>query len=69
MWEVLVNKNILSGLDVGNLSELSSDFSRLCTLEHETSLRANIPETFTSSVSQIASITAALDKSTPLGWK
>lgn len=65
----LVNKNILSGLDVGNLSELSSDFSRLCTLEHETSLRANIPETFTSSVSQIASITAALDKSTPLGWK
>ncbi len=65
----LVEKSVLSGLDVGNLSGLPSAFSRLCTLEHETSLLANIPETFTSAVSQIASITVALDNEIPGGWK
>lgn len=65
----LVEKNALAGLDVGNLSGLSSAFSRLCALEQKTSLLANIPETFTSAVSQIASITAALDKEIPDGWK
>ena len=65
----LVDKSVLAGLDVGNLSGLSSAFSQLCTLEHETSLLAHIPETLPSAASQIASITAALDKEIPLGWK
>lgn len=65
----LVDKSALAGLDVSNLSGLSSAFSQLCTLEHETSLLAHIPETLPSAASQIASITAALDKEIPLGWK
>ena len=65
----LVEKNVLFGLDTEKLSGLSSAFSRLCALEHETSLLANIPETLTSAVSQIASITAALEKELPVGWK
>lgn len=65
----LVEKSVLSGLDVGNLSGLSSAFSRLCALEHETSLLEIIPEMLTSAASQIASITAALDREIPIGWK
>ena len=65
----LVEKSVLSGLDVCNLSELSSDFSHLCKLECETSLLSNIPEKITSAASQIASITAALEKEIPFGWK
>ena len=65
----LVDKSVLSGLDVGNLLGLSSAFSRLCALEHETSLLARIPETFTSAASQIASITTALEIEIPIGWK
>lgn len=60
---------MLSGLNVGNLLGLSSAFSRLCALEHETSLLASIPETFTSAALQIASITTALEKEIPSGWK
>ena len=65
----LVDKSVLSGLDVGNLLGLSSAFSRLCALEHETSILARIPETFTSAASQIASITTALEIEIPIGWK
>ena len=65
----LVEKSVLSSLDVGNLSGFSSAFSRLCILEHETSLIANVPETFTSVATQIASITEALDRKLPIGWR
>ena len=65
----LVEKSILAGLDVCNLSGLSSGFSYLCKLECETSFLTNIPEKITSAASQIASITAALEKELPLGWK
>ncbi len=65
----LVEKNTLAGLNVENLSGLSSAFSHLCALEQKTSVLANIPAMFTSAVSQIASITAALDKEFPVGWK
>ena len=65
----LVEKSILAGLDVRNLSGLSSGFSYLCKLEYETSFLTNIPERLTSAASQIASITAALEKELPLGWK
>lgn len=65
----LMEKDVIADLNVDNLSELSSAFSRLCTLEHETSLLANIPETFTSAASQIASITEAIYIKLPIGWK
>ena len=64
-----VEKDALSRLNVGNLSGLSSTFSRLCMLEHETSLLKNIPKTLTSAASQIASITDALNRELPVGWK
>lgn len=64
-----VDKNVLASLKVSNLSGVSSAFSRLCAMEQKTSLLANIPETFTSAVSQIASITTALDKVFPSSWK
>ena len=56
-----VEKSALAILDVSKLTEPTSSFSHLCTLEHRTSLLANIPETFTSAVSQIASLTTAID--------
>lgn len=65
----LVEKSAISCLDVGNLSGLTSAFSHLCVLEHETSLLTGIPDTLTSATSQIASITAALEKELPIGWK
>ena len=65
----LIEKSVLSSLDVCNLSGLSSGFSHLCKLECETSLLAHMPEKITSAASQIASITAALEKELPLGWK
>lgn len=65
----LLEKSVLSDLDVDNLSGMSSAFSRLCTLEHQTSLLANVPEVFTSAATQIASITVALDRELPIGLK
>lgn len=65
----IVEKSALSNLDVDNLYGLSSAFSHLCRLEHQTSLLANVPETLTSAATQIASITAALDREIPIGWK
>lgn len=64
----LVEKSVLSKLDVGILSGLSSQFSRLCTLEHDTSLLDIIPESFTSVASQVASIMVALEK-IPIKWR
>ena len=64
-----MEKSVLKGLDVDSLSGLSTPFSRLCALEHETSLLSCIPETLTSAVSQIASITEVLNRSLPTGWK
>lgn len=65
----LVDKTVLSKLNVGNLSGLSSAFSRLCSLEYETSLLDIAPNVLTSAASQIASITSAFERNLPVGWK
>lgn len=58
----LVEKCLLSDLNISNLSGVSSALSRLCILEHETSLLEDVPESFTSAVLQTISITALLEK-------
>lgn len=65
----LEEKDALAGLDILGLSGQTSTFSRLCELEHVTSLLNNTPERFTSAAAQIASITTALDRELSIGWK
>lgn len=57
----LVEKEIISHLDISSIRDMNDSFSALCRLEQATSLIPEVPSSFTSAASQIASIAGAFN--------
>ena len=66
-----VEKSLLAGLDIDQISGVPSRYEELCRLEQEISQLEKIPSAITSATAQIASITEAMGEKSSLeeGWE